>query len=336
MIPPMRCSPALILLVLAAAVPTFAQGTTHTFSPTSGVQTFAVRPPVLTVRPGDIVETQTFSRPGDYYDPERAGPWPGEVGPFAVEGAEPGDTLVVRILKLTPNRDIAVSSVVPNGISGVAADNRTRMLNDPLPRRRFIWRLDRRRMVGILDLPNSASKRIEVPLRPMLGRVAVAPAGDEAFGGLWPGDFGGNLDASDVTAGATIYLPVFHPGALFYFGDFHALQGDGEIVGSGLESTADVTFQFDLIKGRRIRWPRLENDEHIMVAGSVRPLIDALRIAYVELIEWLVDEYGFEKMEAYQVVSQAGTVRVANIVDPNYTVIAKFPKALLPPRVTPK
>jgi acetamidase/formamidase len=336
MIPPMRCSPALIPLVLAAAIPAFAQGTTHTFTPTAGVQTFAVRPPVLTVRPGDIVETQTFSRPGDYYDPERAGPWPGEVGPFAIEGAEPGDTLVVRILKLTPNRDIAVSNVVPNGISGVAADTRTRMLNEPLPRRRFIWRLDRQRMVGVLDLPNSASKSIEVPLRPMLGRVAVAPAGDEAFGGLWPGDFGGNLDASDVTAGATIYLPVFHPGALFYFGDFHALQGDGEIVGSGLESTADVTFQFDLIKGRRIRWPRLENDEHIMVAGSVRPLIDALRIAYVELIEWLVDEYGFEKMEAYQIVSQAGTVRVANVVDPNYTVIAKFPKALLPPRVAPQ
>jgi acetamidase/formamidase len=206
------------------------------------------------------------------------------------------------------------------------------MLNDPLPARRFVWQIDRARMVGILDLPNSASKRIEIPLRPMLGRVAVAPAGEEAWGGLWPGDFGGNLDASDVAQGATVHLPVFHPGALFYFGDFHALQGDGEIVGSGLESTADVTFHFDLIKKKRIRWPRLENSEYIMVAGSVRPLIDAMRIAYVELIEWLVADYGFEKMEAYQVVSQAGVVRVANIVDPNYTVIAKFPKALLPKR----
>jgi acetamidase/formamidase len=117
---------------------------------------------------------------------------------------------------------------------------------------------------------------------------------------------------------------------LFYFGDFHALQGDGEIVGSGLESTADVTFQFELVKGKRIRWPRIENDEYIMVAGSVRPLIDALRIAYVELIEWLVADYGFDKMEAYQVASQVGVVRVANVVDPNYTVIAKFPKRLLP------
>jgi amidase len=206
------------------------------------------------------------------------------------------------------------------------------MLNDPLPARAFTWRLDRERMVGILDLPNSASKRIEVPLKPMLGRVAVAPAGQEAFGGLWPGDFGGNLDASDVREGVTVYLPVFHDGALFYFGDGHALQGDGEIIGSGLETTMDVTFQFDVIKGKRIRWPRAEDDQHIMVLGSVRPLIDALRIAYVELIEWLVAEYGFEKMEAFQVASQVGEVRVANVVDPNYTVVAKFPKRLLPPK----
>jgi acetamidase/formamidase len=321
-----------LIVALACTPYAWAQGTTHKFTPMAGVQSFGVRPPVLRIKPGDTVETHTFSRPGDYYTPEKAGPWPGEVGPFFIDGAEPGDTLVVRILKLAPNRDTAVSNLTPNGISGVAADSRTRMLNDPLPPRRFVWRLDRQRMTGTLDLPNSASKRIEVPLKPMLGRVAVAPAGEEVWGGLWPGDFGGNMDAADVTQGATVHLPVFHPGALFYFGDFHALQGDGEIVGSGLESTADVTLQFDLVKGKRIRWPRIENDEYIMVAGSVRPLVDALRIAYVELIEWLVSDYGFDKIEAYQIVSQVGVVRVANVVDPNYTVVAKFPRALLPPR----
>lgn len=327
----MRFSMLVVLLFVAVPNVVGAQ-ITHRYTPTAGVQTFAVRPPVLRIKPGDTVETQTFSRAGDYYDPKTAGPWPGEVGPFHVEGAEPGDTLLVRIVTLTPNRDIAISNVTPTGISGVAGDSRTRMLNDPLPARRFVWQLDRTRMVGALDLPNSASKRIEIPLRPMLGRVAVAPAGEEAWGGLWPGDFGGNLDASDVAEGATVHLPVFHPGALFYFGDFHALQGDGEIVGSGLESTADVTFHFDLVKGKRIRWPRVENAEFIMVAGSVRPLIDALRIAYVELIDWMVADYGFDRMEAYQIASQAGVVRVANVVDPNYTVLAKFPKKLLPPR----
>jgi len=302
------------------------------FEPTQGVPSFAVREPVLRIKPGATVETRTFSRPGDYY--ERAGgAWPGEVGPFYIEGATPDDTLVVRIVRLSLNRDTAVSSVNPGGISAVAGDGRTRMLNEPLPARRFIWKLDRARNVGILDLPNSASKRIEVPLKPMLGRLAVAPSGTEVFGGLWPGNFGGNMDSSDAREGTTVYLPIFHEGALFYFGDVHALQGDGEIVGSGLETTADVTLQFDVIKGRRIRWPRMEDENDIMVAGSARPLVDAFRIAQVELIEWLVDEYGFEKMEAYQVVSQAGHSRIANVVDPNYTIMAKFPKKLLPPRV---
>jgi acetamidase/formamidase len=319
-------------LVILLGLPFPADGQTSrtiTFTPSTGVPTFAVRPPVLTVVPGTIVETRTFSRPGDYYE---GGPWPGEVGPFSIDGAMPGDTLVVRILRLHPNRDTAVSRYGPNNISGVAADTRTRMLNDPLPARTFTWRLDRARMVGVLDIPASAMKRIEVPLAPMLGRVAVAPAGDEAFGGLWPGNFGGNLDAADVRQGATVYLPVFHPGALFYFGDGHALQGDGEIIGSGLETTMDVTFQFDLIKRTGLRWPRIEDETHIMVAGSVRPLVDALRIAYVELIEWLVADYGFDKMDAFQIASQVGQVRVANVVDPNYTVVARFPKALLPKR----
>jgi len=311
-------------------LPALGGAQTVTFTPTAGVQTYAVREPVLRVAAGTTVVTRQFSLPGDYYD--GSGAWPGEVGPFFIEGAEPGDTLVVRIVRLAPNRDTAISRYRPHNISGVAADMRTRMLNEPLPERTFNWRLDRTRMVGILDLPNSASRRIEVPLRPMLGRVAVAPANGEAYTGLWPGDFGGNLDASDVTEGATVYLPVFHPGALFYFGDGHALQGDGEIIGSGLETTMDVTFRFEVIKRRAIRWPRIENDTHIMVAGSARPLVDAMRIAYVELIEWLMADYGFEKMEAFQVASQVGEVRVANIVDPNYTVVAKFPKRLLPER----
>jgi amidase len=323
--------PAILLIVGFALL--FQQSSVPIkYEPTSGVPTFAVREPVLRIKPGAIVESRSFSKAGDYY--ERAGgAWPGEVGPFLIEGATPNDTLVVKIVKLRLNRDTAVSAVNPNGISAVAGDPRTRMLNDPLPARRFVWQLDRTRNVGILDLPNSASKRIELPLSPMLGRMAVAPSGEEEFGGLWPGNFGGNMDSSDAREGTTVYFPIFHDGALFYFGDVHALQGDGEIAGSGLETTADVTFQFDVIKGRRIRWPRMEDERDIMVAGSGRPLVDAFRIAQIELIEWLVDEYGFDKMEAYQVVSQAGHSRIANVVDPNYTVMAKFPKKLLPPKV---
>ena len=317
------------LAVLVTALPASAE--TIKFTPTSGVSSFAVREPVLRLKPGDIVESPTFSLPGDYYERE-GGRWPGEVGPFYIEGATPDDTLVVRIIKVRPNRDTAVSQHNPNGISAVVADARTRMLNDPLPARRFVWQIDREKLTGTLALPQSSSRSIEVALEPMLGRLAVAPAGEEAFGGLWPGNFGGNMDAADAREGTTVYLPVFHEGAYFYFGDGHALQGDGEICGSGLETTMDVTLQFDLIKGRKIRWPRMEDAQDIMVAGSARPLVDAFRIAQVELIEWLVDEYGFEKIEAYQVVSQVGRTRVANVVDPNYTIVAKFPKRYLAAR----
>jgi acetamidase/formamidase len=293
-----------------------------------GHPTFAAREPVLTVKPGDVVESETLW--GEWYE-KAEGEWPGEVGPIRIDGAEPGDTLVVEILKVRPNRDTAVSTQ-GGRFGALVPDSGTAFLNETFPRGRYVWRLDRQAMTGTVELPGSGAKSATIPLRPMLGRVAVAPEGAEAFDGLWPGDFGGNMDAADVREGTTVYLPVFHPGALFYFGDGHAAQGDGEVCGSGLETSMEVAFRFGLRKGKAIAWPRLEDAEHIMVAGSARPLSDALRIAFVELVEWLVVEHGFSKPDAYQLVSQVAVVRVANMVDPLYTVVAKFPKAQLPPR----
>jgi acetamidase/formamidase len=314
-------------LGLAALLPAAAAaGETHRLKPTVGHPTFAVRTPILTVKPGDVVESESLW--GDWY--EKAGaPWPGEVGPIAIEGAEPGDTLVVEILKVRPNRDTAVSTQ-GGRFGALVPDRGTGFLNDTFPTGRYVWRLDRQRMTGTVDLPGSRIKAVTVPLAPMLGRVAVAPAGAEAFGGLWPGTFGGNMDAADVREGTTVYLPVFHPGALFYFGDGHALQGDGEVCGSGLETSMEVAFRFSLRKGQKIDWPRFEDADHLMVAGSARPLTDALRIAFVELIDWLVAAHGFGKEDAYQLVSQVAVVRVAQVVDPIYTVVAKFPKRYLP------
>jgi amidase len=312
----------LALLLVSAAV----RAETHRLRPTVGYPTFAVRPPVLTVKPGDVLESESLW--GEWYEKD-GGKWPGEVGPIAIEGAKPGDTLVVEIRKVRPNRDTAVSTQGRN-FGALVPDGGTAMLNETFPRGRYVWRLDRTAMTGTLDMPKSRLGRITVPLKPMLGRLAVAPAGDEAFGGLWPGPFGGNMDASDLGEGTTVYLPVFHDGALFYFGDGHALQGDGEICGSGLETSMEVELRFDLIKGKAIAWPRLEDAQYLMVAGSARPLSDALRIAFVELINWLVADYGFDKAEAYQLVSQVAVVRVANMVDPAYTVVAKFPKRYLP------
>jgi amidase len=300
---------------------------THRLKPQKGHPTFAVRPPVLTLAPGDVLESETLW--GDWYE-KPGGQWPGEVGPVFVAGAEPGDVLTVEILKVRPNRELAIST--QGGTFGaLVPDQGTAMLNEPFPRGRYVWRLDRQRMTGTVDLPGSTMRSVTLPLQPMLGRVAVAPEGDEAFGGLWPGRFGGNMDAADVREGSTVHLPVFHEGALFYFGDGHALQGDGEVCGSGLETSMDVAFRFGLLKGKRIAWPRIEDADYLMATGSARPLSDALRIAFVGLIDWLVADYGFAKADAYQLVSQAAVVRVANMVDPVYTVVAKFPRRWLPP-----
>ena len=322
----MKIRGCLVLILSIIFVSSTHAQTTHRFKPTVGHATFAVRPPVLTIKPGDSLESETLW--GEWY--ERAGgKWPGEVGPIAIEGAEPGDQLVVHVLRVRPNRDTAVSTQ-GGSFGALVPDGWTAFLNEPFPAGRYIWRLDRTKMTGTVDLAGSAVKQMTVPLAPMLGRVATAPDGEEAFGGLWPGRFGGNMDAADVREGTTVYLPVFHKGGLFYCGDGHALQGDAEICGSGLETSMDVAFRFELIKGKRIAWPRLEDANHIMVAGSARPLSDALRISFVQLIDWLVADYGFSKPDAYQLTSQVATVRVANMVDPIYTVVAKFPKKHLP------
>ncbi|MCH8873765.1 acetamidase/formamidase family protein [candidate division KSB1 bacterium] len=313
------------LTVLLSSHLAFSQDTTR-FTPKIGYQAFKVRDPVLTLKPGDVLISETLM--GGYYTKE-GGAWPGEVGPIYIEGATPKDQLVVKIIKVQPNREYGPARIRP-GFGGLAADVRVRMLNPDIPSERFLWRLDHERNVASLDLPRSKLGKIEVPMAPMLGRVAVAPKGEESFPGLWPGDFGGNMDAPEIKEGATVYLPIFHEGALFYFGDGHALQGEGEIAGTGLEATMDVILQFDLIKGKPIDWPRIENDEFIMVAASARPLIDAFRLAHIELIEWLEDDYGFDRWEAYQVLSQVAESTVANIVDPQYTVVAKFPKKYLP------
>lgn len=315
-----------VLLITLVVFSALAQDTVRFVQKTPGSQTFKVREPVLRIKPGTVLLSETLM--GAYYT-EEGGAWPGEVGPIYIEGATPNDQLVVRILRLRPNRDLAPARINPN-FGGLQADVRVRLLNPPVPDLRFLWRLDHARNVGTLDLPKSRMKKIEVELAPMLGRVAVAPRNEESFSGLWPGDFGGNMDAPEVREGATVYLPIFHEGAYFYFGDGHALQGHGEIAGTGLETTMDVTLQIDLIKGKPIDWPRIEDREYIMVAGSARPLIDAFRLAHVELVEWLEQDYGFDRWEAYQVLSQVGVSTVANIVDPLYTVVAKFPKKYLP------
>jgi amidase len=318
---------ACLLLVLLAPLTASAQDTVR-FTPKVAQPTFAAREPVLRVKPGTVLVSKTNF--GPYYT-EKGGAFPGEVGPIFVEGATTQDMLKVDIIRVRPNHHLAASQVYSD-FGGLASDDRVRMLNEPITPRRYLWRLDTVRMVGVTDMPKSRVRRMEIDLKPMLGRVAVAPRGEEAFSGLWPGDFGGNMDASDVREGTTVFLPIFHDGAYFYFGDGHARQGDGEVAGTGLETSMDVVLKIDVVKGRQIDWPRFEDADYIMVAGSGRPLIDAFRLAQVELIEWLETEYGFDRTDAYTLLGQVGESRVANIVDPAYTVVAKIAKRYLPSR----
>ncbi len=296
------------------------------FEPKIAQPTFAVRAPVLRIKPKTILVSRTNF--GPYYT-EKGGAFPGEVGPFFIEGATTKDILVVKIHRVHPNHDIAAAQIYSD-FGGLATESRVRMLNEPISARRYVWRLNAERTAATTELPDSRMKRIEIDLQPMLGRVAVAPRGQEAFSGIWPGDFGGNMDAPEVREGTTVYLPIFHDGAYLYFGDGHARQGHGEVAGTGLETSMDVVLEIDLIKGKTIDWPRLEDKDYIMVVGSARPLMDAFRLAHVELIEWLVSDYGFGKLDAYALLGQVGVSTIANVVDPLYSVVAKFPKRFLP------
>ena len=241
-----------------------------------------------------------------------------QTGPIHVEGAEPGDTLAVHIESIEPTRDFAVSCLIPY-FGGLTSTATTRTLQDPLPERVWLWRLtDHGTLVN-------AELGVELDWQPFMGTLAVAPD-LEAISALAPGPFGGNMDVPDVRPGNVVYLPVWNAGALFYTGDCHARQGQGELCGVALEITAKVTVVFDVIKDHKIEWPRIESADAIMVVGSARPMEDAARIANAELIGWLQAEYGFDPLDAYQLVTQAGSLYVGNMVDTTYSLVAGLEK----------
>jgi len=245
-----------------------------------------------------------------------------QTGPIYVEGAEPGDTLAIRIESIQPTRDFAVSVLIPY-FGGLTSTHLTRTLQDPLPERVWIWNL----VDGGHKLVNE-ELGVELAWEPFVGTLAVAPD-LEAITALAPGPFGGNMDVPDVRPGNTIYLPVWNEGALFYTGDCHARQGQGELCGVALEITSKVTVVFDVVKDKAIEWPRIESDSAIMVVGSARPMEDAARIANTELVLWLEQEYGYDRWDAYQLLTQAGGLYVGNMVDTTYSLVATVDKKYL-------
>jgi len=281
--------------------------------------------PVARVKPGETVEVETWDAYGGVVSPRRTfqqavemgavGALNPVTGPIYVEGAEPGGTLVVEIL------DIELpmwggSSIIP----GFGALEGWLNLMEPKTKISYIEKDE-----IVYEADHGAT--VKIPVDPFIGTIGVSPP-YEAIQTLAPGPHGGNMDCPDVKPGNKLYLPVSQPGALFGLGDVHAVQGDGEICGTAVEIGAVVKLRFQVQKNT-IAWPRIESPEQIMTVCSARPLEDAARLAYRELIGWMVEDYGWERDDAYIFLSLACKARIAQIVDPLYTVAAKLDKKYL-------
>ncbi len=316
-----------IALALVASGAVTAQGpATRTFLPERFYNTFSfAHPPALRIKPGERIVTKTIDAAGVDWNGKQVaqGPNP-QTGPFYVEGAEPGDMLVVSLEKVELNRATGYSSslLAPYAVDPAAIAARV----DREPRR-VNWIIDRAKRTVRLDGPELGT--LELAARPMLGCVGVAPPRKEAVWTATPGPFGGNLDYAGMNAGVKVMLPVYEPGALLFIGDGHALQGEGEVVGTGVETSMDVEFSVQVVKKSSIQWPRLENDTHLIVLGSERPLLQALQHATTEMHRWLMTDYQLSERGASVLMGQALEYEVANVVDPRFTMVAKMRKSIL-------
>jgi acetamidase/formamidase len=346
---PLTLSVTLLGLVVATVG---LRAETHRYVPAVFYDTLSgTHPAALKIKSGDRVMTTTLDDMGMGADgkmvAEGVNP---QTGPFYVEGAEPGDLLVVTIEKLEPNRDTGTSTsfVTPGAV--VAGS-----LGKPDPRR-VTWAIDKAKGVVRFDLqaaiPNVdwktrfVSPVFELPLTPTLGSIGVAPAADAASA-TTPGPFGGNLISTDIAAGAKVMLPVLQPGALLFLGHGHARQGDGNIGGAGIETSMDVEFSVEIVKKKEwphssvMRpstvvgefeqgWPRIETDDYLMTVGSASSLQGAFQNATLELHHWLDDDFGLSEKTVNIFVGQAMEYEIASVVEPNFTVVAKVKKSYLP------
>jgi amidase len=292
--------------------------------------------PLVRVQPGTVVELTTEDcfggrvrtaedLPSRVCDLAHLNP---VTGPVHVEGAEPGDTLAVHVIDIAPARDWAVSTTFPH-FGALTATHETAMLHDPLEEVVWVYEVDRERGTCLFR-PRRGGPEVELPLDPMHGTLGVAPAAGQAFMSITPAAHGGNMDTPELRAGTTVYLGVNVPGAQLSLGDGHCRQGEGEVCGTAVEAAMRTVVVVDLVKGGAPAWPRLESDEFLMSTGSVRPLEDAYRVSQRDLVGWTAELAGWDLLDAYQLVSQAGLAPVANVVDTNYTMVAKLAKRYLP------
>ncbi|MBB4567081.1 acetamidase/formamidase family protein [Rhizobium leucaenae] len=297
---------------------------THRFTPTAYHNVIGSLPPALHIADGDTVITETLDAAG--YDKggiQRAsGPNPMN-GPIFVEGAERGDSLKVEILGMVPTRDTGFTRSVVAGNVVEPEDVRTLP-----PGNRANWQIDRQALSARLAEPVAGLESFVLPLTPMIGCFGVAPSLGQAISTATSGEFGGNMDYRLLGPGTTIWFPVSAPGALFFLGDCHAVQGDGEIVGTGIETTFEVTVRLSVEK-KKIIWPRGETADDIFTIGNARPLDQALQHATSEMLRWLASDYGLDKTAASHLLGQVVRYDVGNVFDPAYTMACRVSKAWL-------
>jgi acetamidase/formamidase len=299
--------------------------TTHHFQPTHYHRAIGTHEPVLRIAPGDTVITTTVDAGGGDATGERVTPGGNpQTGPFYIEGAESGDTLVVRFVRIDPSRDNGFTATVLS--ENVVDPHFVRELPRP---ESGIWQVDRSSQTATPPPNVPQLGHLRFPLTPMLGCFGVAPPRDQAISTATSAEHGGNMDYKGFAPGSTVYLPVFVPGALFHLGDAHATQGAGEIVGTGIEISADVEFTVELQKGKTIGWPRGEDADWIFTCGNARPLDQALQHATTELARWLVADYGLDLRAASTLLGQCIEYEVGNVYDPAYTMVAKVHKSIL-------
>ncbi len=334
-----RLIPFLCLGALAA--PAFAQGTTHTIVPTTYYRTFSrAHPVLLKVKPGDRVVTKTLDSGGqDERDVVRSEPFNPLTGPFFVEGSEPGDALIVQIKSLKMNRDwgwsafrLGLFSILPEDIEHIYSN---RYKADLVRKGRSTlvpWDIDRVKNTVRLREPKSGKLAMEFPAKPMIGCIGVAPAGDFAPTSGPSGSYGGNLDYNKIGEGATVILPVYQPGALLFVGDGHALQGDGESTGTGIETSMDLEITVDLRKKAAPSGPRVELPDEIISIGSqpefASALDNGLKMATSDMVAWLTGDFGLEPWAAHLVIGYQGKYDVVTVAG---SMALRIPKAAIGP-----
>ena len=300
--------------------------TTHRFVPTLWYNTLGSHPPALTVESGDTIVTETLDAFGTDKDGLRRAGEPNPMnGPIAVAGAEPGDALLVEVLDMVPIAPtgwtrpmLAVNVVDPSFARDVLQ-----------PGERTFWAIERNARTARLSEPPAALQDLVLPLEPMIGCFGVAPALGQAISTATSAEHGGNMDYRRFGPGTQVAFPVAAPGALFFLGDCHAAQGDGEIVGTGIETAFEVTVRLTVQKGRAITWPRGETADDIFTIGNARPLDQALQHATTEMAKWLTEDFRHDITSASHLMGQLVRYDIGNVYDPAYTVACRMPKKWL-------